>query len=152
MSTSKEFVSAAGEWTRLSMHNSMGGFFHYARKLGLSPQHLGALMKMGREGAARVADLGGDFGVTTAAASQMLDRLVSLGLVTRAEDPEDRRAKRIALTERGRNTVDMAIQARHGWLELIASSLTRAETESACEVFKKLVEKARLLEREDRHS
>ncbi len=152
MSTSKEFVSVAGEWMRLSMHNVMGGFFHYARKLGLSPMHLGALMKMGRAGAARVADLGGDFGVTTAAVSQMLDRLVSLGLVTRAEDPEDRRAKRIALTERGRNTVDKAMQARNGWLELVASSMTRAETESACEALKTLVEKARLLEREDRLS
>lgn len=143
MSPHKDFVSAASEWTSLSMHNAIGGFFHYARKLGLSPMHLGALMKMNREGVSRVADLGGDFGVTSAAASQMLDRLVSMGLVTRSEDPEDRRAKRIELTTSGRNVVEAAMQARNGWLELVASNMSIDETESACAVLKNLVEKAR---------
>lgn len=150
MPNAKEFVSKAREWNHLSMHSAMGGFFHFAKDLGISPMHLGALMKMGREGANRVAQLGGDFGVTTAAASQMLDRLVALGLVTREEDPRDRRAKKIALTERGAKTVAQVSQARQGWFERVASRLTREELDKACEVFSMLVDRALEIEKGDK--
>ncbi len=151
MSTPVEFVSAAREWNYLTMHSSMGGFFHYARELGLSPMHLGALMKMGRGGASRVAELGVDFGVTTAAASQMLERLAAMGLVTRLEDPRDRRAKRVELTKLGVKTVAKATQARHGWLERVASGMTREELDKACEVLSMLVERAREIEAEEQN-
>lgn len=150
MSTKTEFVSAAGEWTQLSLHNSMGSFFHHARHLGLSPMHLGALLKMGKEGVNRVADLGGDFGVTRPAVSQMLDRLVALGLVTRTEGPVDRRAKRIELTESGKQTVSKVMFSRHEWIERIAELMSEEEITICTKAFKILSSKARELEERQR--
>jgi len=150
MTIAKEFAQAAGEWTRLSMHSSMGGFFHYAKKIGLSPMHLGALMKISRGGTRKVASLGGDFGVTSAASSQMLDRLVGMGLVTRTEDPEDRRAKRVELTELGVKTVARGMKARQDWVERVAARMSEKEMKAALETFKVLVLKARELESEEK--
>jgi DNA-binding MarR family transcriptional regulator len=149
MTSSKEFADLLGEWARLSLHSTMGGFFNYAKKLGLSPMHLGALMRIGGRGKRKVASLGGDFGVTSAASSQMLDRLVSMGLVTRTEDPEDRRAKRVALTELGEETVAKGVEARAGWIDRLVALMSEEELEAAAAVFKVLVEKARRVESEE---
>lgn len=128
------------------MHSSMGGFFHHARRMGLSPMHLGALLRMGNEGVNRVADLGGDFGVTRPAVSQMLDRLVALGLVTRTEGSSDRRAKRIELTELGRQTVSRIMLSRHEWIERIAELMSEEEITICTKAFRILVDKARGIE------
>jgi DNA-binding MarR family transcriptional regulator len=149
MNTVKEFARAAGEWTHLSMHSSLGGFFHYAKEIGLSPTHLGALMKISRGGTRKVASLGDDLGVTSAASSQMLDRFVSMGLVTRTEDPEDRRSKRVELTALGMKTVSRGVAARHGWIERVASRMSEKEIEAALETFKILVMKAKELDLEE---
>jgi|GEM_PF-2349209 len=52
-----------------------------------------------------VTDLATYQRVSTAAASKAVDRLVRLGLVTRAEDPDDRRHIRLALSEEGRRLI-----------------------------------------------
>src|SRR3954466_12934297 len=46
-----------------------------------------------------LADL---LGVTKQAVAPVVDEMVALGLVERGPDPADRRAKRLALTDRGR--------------------------------------------------
>jgi|WetSurMetagenome_2_1015567.scaffolds.fasta_scaffold631462_2 DNA-binding MarR family transcriptional regulator len=149
MTASREFATLVGEWARLSIRSEMGGFFHYAKEMGLSPMHLGALMRISRGGTRKVASLGGDFGVTSAASSQMLDRLVSMGLVTRTEDPDDRRAKRVALTELGESAVAKGVEARAGWVERVAAQMTKKELEAAAAGLKLLVEKARQVEAEE---
>jgi DNA-binding MarR family transcriptional regulator len=101
---------------------------------------------MGNEGVNRVADLGGDFGVTRPAVSQMLDRLVALGLVTRTEGSSDRRAKRIELTELGRQTVSRIMLSRHEWIERIAELMSEEEITICTKAFRILVDKARGIE------
>ena len=62
------------------MHRSMRHFLRYARESGLSMSQFGALFHIHRRGSSGVTDLGDHLGVTSAAASQMLDRLVQQGL------------------------------------------------------------------------
>jgi DNA-binding MarR family transcriptional regulator len=71
-----------------------------------------------------VSGIGEEMGVTNAAASQAVDRLVQLGLIERTEDPVDRRAKRLSLTEKGRVLIEKGIEARSKWIESLTDALT----------------------------
>ena len=83
------------------MHRSIRHLLRYARENGLSMSQFGALLHIHRMGSSGVTDLGDHLGVTSAAASQMLERLVQQGLILRTEDPNDRRVKQIVLTDKG---------------------------------------------------
>jgi DNA-binding MarR family transcriptional regulator len=50
----------------------------------------------------RLTDLASFAGITKQSAGELVDDLVKLGYVERIADPDDRRAKLICLTERGR--------------------------------------------------
>jgi DNA-binding MarR family transcriptional regulator len=56
----------------------------------------------------RPRELAALLGVTAAAATIIIDRLVRRGLATRSRDPEDRRARLIALTEVAHSRLDEA--------------------------------------------
>jgi DNA-binding MarR family transcriptional regulator len=85
--------------------------------------------------------------VTSAAASQMLDRLVSQGLIERKEDPEDRRVKRIELTDEGQQVYERGIQARQSWMEDLATSLSEAERQSIASALEIMTAKLRKLDK-----
>ena len=84
---------------------------------------LGALFHLHHLGACSVTDLGDELGVTGAAASQMMERLVQQGLILRTEDLQDRRVKNLVLTETGTQVIQESIHARQDWLnDLVKSS------------------------------
>jgi DNA-binding MarR family transcriptional regulator len=62
-------------------------------------------------GAARVAELQRDLGITVGAASKLVDRLERDSLVDRRANPDDRRSSLLELTSTGRSTLerDLAI-------------------------------------------
>ena len=66
-------------------------------------------------------------GVSVPSASRSVDELVKRGLVSRTEDPEDRRVRRVALTPAGQELADEVMAARVAGLEQFASTLTAAE-------------------------
>ena len=68
------FVSTVQEWIEISMRHSMHHFIHHARESGFSMSHIGAMFHIHRIGSCGVTDLGDHLGVTSAAASQMLER------------------------------------------------------------------------------
>jgi DNA-binding MarR family transcriptional regulator len=74
-----------------------------ASKLSL-PQ-LGALHLLHAEGAQSVSAVANHLHLSLAATSHLIDRLVRRGLVTRREDPGDRRQKRVDLADEGRALV-----------------------------------------------
>jgi DNA-binding MarR family transcriptional regulator len=81
-----------------------------------------------------VTSLSDQLGVSTASASRAADGLVRKRLVTRVEDPEDRRVKRLALTAKGQRLADRIISARLAGLEEFTGSLeadARRKLESA---------------------
>ncbi len=101
---------------------------------------IGALFRISHARAG-VSELGDELGVTSAAASQMLDRLVQLGLVHRSEDPNDRRVKQLILTGKGQQIVYESIQARQGWLGELAEALSPEEKEQVTRALEILGEK-----------
>jgi DNA-binding MarR family transcriptional regulator len=123
------FIEKFKEWMEVSMHRSMRNFIQYARKNGLSMSHLGALFHLHRMGQCGVTELGEHLDVSSAAASQMLDRLVHQDLIRRTEDPQDRRVKQIVLTDEGTRILEEGLRARQRWLENLSKSLSDEERE-----------------------
>jgi DNA-binding MarR family transcriptional regulator len=94
------------------LERSMG---ETAREFGLTMQDwelLGALRRVGppyRLSPSRLAD---DLMLSSGAMTARLDRLERAGLVRRKPDPDDRRAIRVELTERGRQTWGAAVDVQ----------------------------------------
>ncbi|MEJ2597475.1 MAG: MarR family transcriptional regulator [Anaerolineales bacterium] len=146
MHSDDPFVNTLGKWIEVFMRRSMHNFITYSKEKGLSMSQIGALLRIFRGGRSSVSDIGDNLGVTSAAASQMLERLVQQGLILREEDPNDRRVRRIVLTDKGRQILNETIAARQGWLESLAQTLSDGERERVTEALNILIEKADQLE------
>ncbi|MEJ5240327.1 MAG: MarR family transcriptional regulator [Anaerolineales bacterium] len=134
------------EWLRVVMRFSMRNFMLYAREHNYSLPQLNALFRIHHRGSCGISELGEEMGVTSAAASQLLDRLVQQGLALRSEDPRDRRNKVVQLTEAGHAIVREAMAARQGWLAELVDLLTPQEQEQVEAAIRLLLEKAQSLD------
>lgn len=146
MQLSNQLAATLRKWVEISMRRSMRNFILYSKESGLSMSQIGALFQIHRKGTCGVSDIGDDLGITSAAASQMLERLVHQGLIDRSEDPHDRRGKQIILTEKGRRILQEGIQARQGWLDDLANIMTPKEQDQVVAALKIMIEKANQLD------
>jgi DNA-binding MarR family transcriptional regulator len=98
---------------------------------GLSMTQCKALLELGGLGEAgdprQVSDLAETFGVSVPSMSRAVDALVKKKLVTRLEDPDDRRVRRVAITAKGKQLVDTLLVVRQAGMEAFAGSLSSAQ-------------------------
>lgn len=145
-SAKPKFSDALREWVEVFMNRSMRDSIQFWKESGLTMPHIATLMRLYHKGACGVSGVGSHLGVTNAAASQMVDRLVHLGLVARAEDPNDRRGKQLTLTSKGRALVQKSLDARRRWLEDLVAALTHEQQAEIADALARLTEAARELE------
>jgi DNA-binding MarR family transcriptional regulator len=101
-----------------------GEAFRVIDESGLTFGQLKALVELERpETRGTVTALAEDLGVSAASASRAADGLVRKKLATRIEDPDDRRVRRLALTDTGRELAERVISARLAGLEEFTRSL-----------------------------
>jgi DNA-binding MarR family transcriptional regulator len=143
MSSSTDFERTLRKWLEVSMHRSFQAFTQWMNASGLSRSQIGALMRLHYGGHCTVSLIGDELGITTAAASQLVDRLFQQGLLEREEDPEDRRTKRIALSDAGIELVRQSHEARLGWMRELTGVLSSTEQEEATRTLGRLVDAAR---------
>jgi DNA-binding MarR family transcriptional regulator len=124
MSPTKAFTEVIREWSEVFMQRSMRDFRKFMDETGLSFSQINILMRLLHGRNIGVSEIGEQLSVTNAAASQAVDRLVQLDLIKRTEDPDDRRAKRLALTQKGRLLIEQGIEARSKWVEGLTYALT----------------------------
>jgi DNA-binding MarR family transcriptional regulator len=98
---------------------------------GLTMTQTKALLELGglgRDGKPQqVSDLAETFMVSVPSMSRAVDALVKSGYVTRLEDPEDRRVRRVAITADGKKLVDTLLVVRQTGLQAFAETLTAAQ-------------------------
>ncbi len=133
------------EWIGDFMRSSMRSLILYSKENGLSMSQIGALFQV-YHGKSNVSDLGEGLGITHAAASQMLERLVQQKLILRTEDPQDRRVKQLVLTDKGCRIMQESVRARQGWLDDLVSSLSASQKEQIAAAVKILIEKTNQLD------
>jgi DNA-binding MarR family transcriptional regulator len=103
-------------------------------------------MRIHKEGVCGVSNIGEHLGVTNAAASQMINKLVENGLLARSEDPNDRRNRLIALTPAGEALVHDFFHARYAWLQGLSDQLSLERQETIIKAIHNLNEAAERLE------
>jgi DNA-binding MarR family transcriptional regulator len=142
MSSNDPLIKALHESIRVIMRRFMPYIFHFAKGCGLSMPQIGVLFQLDHGGTSGISNLSDDLGITSAAGSQMLDRLVQQELILRSEDPVDRRVKKIVLTVKGRKILQEIAHMRQAWMEELAGALSPSEKEQVIAALNILVEKA----------
>ncbi len=132
-------VSPAAQETAARLGALLRHLFLYDRgnqlrvieQCGLSLTQCKALLELGGLGQAvearQVSDLAETFGVSVPSMSRAVDALVKAGLATRVEDPEDRRARQVAITAKGKQLVETLVVVRQAGMEAFAATLTAAQ-------------------------
>ena len=146
MSTNNQLSDVVREWAKVFMNRSMSDFKRFMEKTGLSFTHVNILMRLFHGGISGVSEIGERMGITNAAASQTVDRLVHMGLIMRTEDPDDRRAKRLELTQVGRDMIEKGVVTRSHWIERLTDSLSTEEQDLVTSALTILTEAARRTE------
>jgi DNA-binding MarR family transcriptional regulator len=108
-----------------------GNLLRVIEESGLSMAQCKTLLELGGLGEAsearQVGELAETLGVSVPSMSRAVDGLVKKKLATRVEDPEDRRVRRVAITDRGKKLVDTVVVVRQAGMETFAASLTAAQ-------------------------
>jgi DNA-binding MarR family transcriptional regulator len=151
-------VSAEEQETAARLTALLGHLFRYDRgnllrvieESGLSMTQCKALLELGglgREAEQRqVSDLAETFGVSVPSMSRAVDALVKAGLATRVEDPEDRRARRVEITAKGKHLVETMVLVRQAGMKSFAASLSTAQRRKLDAAVDSLMERADIAE------
>ena len=139
------FAATLKKWVVVFMRYSMQDFIFYLKERGLSMSQIGSLFLIQR-GDSSVSDIADELGVTNAAASQMLERMVQQELILRLENPSDRRVKQITLTDKGRQVIRESLAAHQSWLDNLSLVLSETEKEQICTSLDILIDKANHIE------
>ena len=74
-----------------------------------------------------MGELSGRLMVSNGNITGLIDRLVSEGLVERANHPEDRRTVRVTLTDKGRSNFRRMTPKHAGWIDSLLAGLSRQD-------------------------
>jgi MarR family transcriptional regulator, 2-MHQ and catechol-resistance regulon repressor len=85
-----------------------------------------------------VNDIGRRISLTSGSITTAVDRLEERGLVERAADPRDARARIVSLTREGKTVITKAFTAHKKKLDALAAPLTKAERQQLLALLKKL--------------
>ena len=148
MAQSLQLSQAIRSWMDIFMHRSMRGWGLFAKSTGLSMPQFSVMMQLHHRGNCAIGDISERFDITNAAASQLVDKLVQSGFIKREEDPQDRRAKMLNLTDKGRKLIQRGIEERYRWVDDLAGKLTLEERAKVTEALNFMTRAAKELEAE----
>jgi DNA-binding MarR family transcriptional regulator len=123
-----DLIPDLAAFVRFVMQTCGRDFFQAVGELELSFSQLKVLQLLGEQDEdLSVKGLADHFALSLPAMSRAVDDLVRRGLVTRTEDSEDRRMKRVRATRAGRSLVDKLMELRIAGLEVFVETLKPAE-------------------------
>jgi DNA-binding MarR family transcriptional regulator len=88
------------------------------------------LLRRIHQGVDSVSELASAGHISLPAISRMVDVLANKGLVSRAQDPQDRRRVRLALTDKGENLLKTTFGDTHHWMSDKLAALDADELET----------------------
>ncbi|MBX5470547.1 MAG: MarR family transcriptional regulator [Thermoleophilaceae bacterium] len=124
-----ELVRNLGSLVVHIMKTCSRGMLEAVDRLGLSLSQLKALQALATADGLEMSlkEMGDALGLSLPAISRAVDGLVQRELVTRTEDPNDRRSKRVAATAAGRALLDELTVLRLADLEAFVETLSPRE-------------------------
>jgi DNA-binding MarR family transcriptional regulator len=117
-------------------HHTFRAHMRFVKSTGLSMAQFGILMQLHYQHGSGISSISRRMQISGADASQLVDKLVQGGFLERAEDPVDRRAKQLGLSEKGREIVAASLAARHRLVDTLIAGLDPHEREQVGEVMR----------------
>jgi DNA-binding MarR family transcriptional regulator len=105
---------------------------------GISPLHVEIMKMLERSGTMHLAEIGGTLRIPKSQMTRLMDRLVNLGMVERQTDAADRRIVNVALTNKGRDTLEEIDQLIRDSMRANLSCLTNEELEELSVLLRRL--------------
>jgi DNA-binding MarR family transcriptional regulator len=140
MQAKDPFVRDLSGFLKYLLAYGQGAFYEAVAELDLSLTQIRILHKLCREtDDASLKWLADETGNSMPTVSRAVDSLVQRGLVTRVENPADRRAKTIRATDEAFEIAGRLIDLRLAGLEEFASSLAPAEREALAKALEPIV-------------
>ena len=143
MKTSTQLVQYLHKWMDTVMHRSMRDWSRFVKASGLSMPQFSILMQMHYKGQTSISEISERMDITNAASSQLVDRLVHSGLLERTENPDDRRAKDLTLSPKGKAMIEQGIAERYQWIEDVVATLANEQQEIILKALPILIEASR---------
>lgn len=131
---------AVRDWTAMFVRLWMHDINNFTRATGLSFGQMNLMLHIHYRGPCEVSGVSDLMQMTPAGASQMVERLVQQGLVTRSEVPGDRRVRLVHLTEKGSQMVGECIQAHDHWVKDLSASFEPEQREAVTRLLTKMTE------------
>ena len=122
---------------------------HDLLMVDLPMQQFKTVVLLGALNSATAGQLARGLGVSLSTMTGIVDRLCERGMVTRGEDPEDRRATRVELTGTGRQLVERLNTVRRELLTRLLDRLSLDQIEHAADAITALADAAAALAAEE---
>ncbi len=110
----------------------------HAAEHGLTPTEFGVLEALHHIGPMRLCDLQEKVLVSSGGMTFVVDRLEGRGLVSRREDPADRRARLAELTDEGARLIGRIFPEHAERIEAATTGLSSADRRAAIRLLRKL--------------
>jgi DNA-binding MarR family transcriptional regulator len=124
MTSQTEFLDAVENWAKLYFFQSLTEFFNSLKNSELSLLQAYALTYLFFKGPIKISELCEHMNVSPGAASQMVDRLEKLEMVSRVADPEDRRVRKVAILDKGEKFMQEKFVFSQSWIGEIPANIT----------------------------
>lgn len=106
----------------------------------LDPASVWVLHHVEAQAPLRVSELARGMGLDSSTVSRHIRNLEENGYLSRTDDPDDRRATRIGLTERGRAVLDESMRARAAIIDAATADWSEADRETLMTLMTRLAD------------
>jgi DNA-binding MarR family transcriptional regulator len=149
----RELALRLGTLMLCTMSTGGGGLIRAIDESGISFVQMKTLVTLSSdEEPAAINSISDRLGISLPSASRAVDGLFKKNLVTRVEDTEDRRVRRVVLTEEGREVATRLITARLEGLESFVAGLSTAERRKLDAALELLLERPEIAEIYETHA
>jgi MarR family transcriptional regulator, organic hydroperoxide resistance regulator len=114
-------------WMDVFTSRSMRDWMRFVKSTGLSMPQFSILMMLHYRQTGSISEISERQAISAGAASQLVERLVQAGFIERKEDSQDRRAKVLSLTDKGRELIEAGSVERTRWLDDLIAGLSPEE-------------------------
>ncbi|MBK5260079.1 MAG: MarR family transcriptional regulator [Thermoanaerobaculia bacterium] len=109
-------------------------------KVNVTPQQWAVLVVIAADEPMTLAGVARSLAVSKQNMTGMMTRLEQLGLVERAEDPQDLRSARVRLSRRGRSVIERLMPAYEKWRDALGGEIGTRDVQTLERAVNRLIE------------
>lgn len=130
------------DWLKTLLMITLHDITRLTRRTGLTLAQMNVLLHLYYSGPRDVSHLCETMQISPPGTSQMIERMVQLGVVERKEVPGDRRVRMIDLSEKGRQIILESLSMHRAWVDRLISGMSPEDRKHLVAVLPRLITSA----------